>query len=122
MSAYEATLEGVASTTIDTTGQERAPIACTLSPRGMTHRRAEWRALVASRVTEVTVVAGLARLRLADGPGAWGEAIDLARREASCCGFFSFRLALGPDAVWLEIEAPPEAASLVSELVGVPTP
>ena len=70
------------------------------------------------RVVEVTRSDGSVRLRLEDDDDdAVLLATDLARREKACCPFFEFRLVLFPDAVWLVIEAPDEAAMALDRLV-----
>jgi hypothetical protein len=56
-------------------------------------------------------------MKLNDGDDVILTAVDLARREKDCCAFFDFRLELLPDAIWLEVGAPDEAASLLDALV-----
>jgi hypothetical protein len=60
-------------------------------------------------------------LRLQDGDDAVLIATDLARQEKACCPFFEFRLVLLPEAVWLEVDAPDDAASVLDELFQLPT-
>jgi hypothetical protein len=92
------------------------PIACTLSADDQTTRGDEWRRFLDANVTEVIRTESSARLRLLDGDAVILAAADLARREKECCAFFEFRLELLPDAVWLEVGAPAEAAFLVDAL------
>jgi len=61
------------------------------------------------------------RMRLIGGDAVILSAVDLARREKDCCAFFEFRLELLPDAIWLEVGAPLEAASLLDALVDAGT-
>lgn len=91
----------------------RVPITCTLTADDTTTRVDEWRQLLESSVVEVMRTDTSARLVLMGGDDAILAAIDLARREKACCAFFEFRLVLLPDAVWLEVEAPPEAAAIL---------
>ena len=69
------------------------------------------------RVVEVARSEGSARLRLEAGDDGLLVAADLARREKACCPFFEFRLVLYPEAVWLEVEAPGDAAAILDGLV-----
>lgn len=71
------------------------------------------------RVVEIARSEGSVRLRLEDSDEALLLATDLARREKTCCAFFEFRLVPLPEAVWLEVEAPDEAAAILDELVNL---
>jgi len=97
----------------------RIPIACTLATDEMGERAAEWREFVTQNVVaRARPTSNVARLRLRDGDEAALAAIDLARREKKCCAFFNFSIEPQPDATWLVIEAPDEAAALVDLLWG----
>ena len=93
------------------------PIACTLSEDDQMTRGDEWRRFLDANVIEVIRSESSARLRLLDSDAVILAAVDLSRREKECCAFFEFRLELLPDAVWLEVAAPAEAANLVDALV-----
>ena len=95
----------------------RVPIACSLSHEDAGVRVDEWRQFVNRRVVEVARSERSARLRLEDGSDALLVATDLARREKACCPFFDFRLEILPEAIWLEVEAPLEAAAILDRLV-----
>jgi MerR family copper efflux transcriptional regulator len=93
------------------------PIVCSLTSDDKSFRGAEWRHFLETCVTEVVRSDTLARLRLIDGDDVILAATDLARREKDCCAFFDFRLDLLSDEVWLEVEAPLEAAALLDDLI-----
>ena len=95
------------------------PIACTLTAAEQANRGGEWRQFLIDNVVEVVRSESRARLRLADGNDVIVIAVDLARREKACCAFFEFGLELLPDAVWLRVEAPPEAAVILDDLFTV---
>jgi hypothetical protein len=93
------------------------PIACSLDSDGAAARGEEWRRFIDHAVLEVLRVPAGARLRLKDEAGVVVGAVDLARKEGACCPFFEFRLALAPDAVWLEIDVPTEASFVLDALL-----
>lgn len=97
----------------------RIPIACSLAADHAGARIEEWRQFVSRRVVEIARSEGSVRLRLEDSDEALLLATDLARREKTCCAFFEFRLVPLPEAVWLEVEAPDEAAAILDELVNL---
>lgn len=97
----------------------RVPIACALNVDTADARVEEWRRFLDARVVEVERLETAARLRLEGCEETTLVAIDLARREKACCPFFEFRLLLLPDSIWLEIEAPDEAASVLDGLVNL---
>ena len=99
----------------------RVAIACTLSAGDATARVAEWQGFLERDVAEIVRTPGSARLRLEARDDAVLRATDLARREKGCCAFFDFRLVLLPDAVWLEVDAPDQAAPILDELLDIPT-
>jgi len=95
----------------------RVPIACSLTADDAGARVEEWQHFVNNRVAEIARSEGSARLRLEEGEDALLCAADLARREKACCSFFEFRLVLLPDAIWLEVQAPDDAAAILDGLV-----
>jgi len=95
----------------------QVPIACSLTPDDAGDRVEEWRRFLSERIVEIKRTDNSARFRLEESGDALLIASDLARREKACCPFFDFRLLLTPDAVWFEVDAPQEAAEVVSELI-----
>lgn len=79
------------------------PAACTLNGDDAVARVEEWRRFIAGSVAEVQRTDAATRLRLVERDDVLLAAVDLMRREKSCCGFFSFHLQPLPDAVWVEI-------------------
>jgi hypothetical protein len=98
------------------------PIACTLSAIEKSARGDEWRRFFTTNVAEFIRTDSSVRMRLIGGDDVVLNTVDLARREKDCCAFFEFRLELLPDAIWLEVGAPAEAAALLDELFDSRTP
>lgn len=96
------------------------PIACTLTADHAADRVGEWRRLVHDHVVDRRRDRTTARLRLQDTDHALLAAVDLARREQECCGFFTFRVDVTSEAVWLVVGAPHHAQPLLDELAGQP--
>jgi hypothetical protein len=97
----------------------RVPIACTLSVDDAAARGVEWRDFVSRHVDAVERPARtVVRLRLGPGDDVLLAAVDLARREKACCAFLVLSMEPLPDATWLVIEAPEEAAGLIDGLLG----
>jgi hypothetical protein len=92
------------------------PVACTLPTEHMGDRLAAWSEVVA-RATGRERIEGGVRLELPPETDVAALA-QLAADEHECCGFFTFRLAIGPAGVTFEIDAPPEAMPAVEALVG----
>lgn len=99
----------------DTERWRSAPVACSLTGEGMPERIKQWRA----------ALDGAARVEIPDGlrltlPADRIIALaGLAAVEQECCQFFDFRFHLdGPD-VYLEVRAPAEGASLLTDLFAV---
>ncbi|MHB8341550.1 MAG: hypothetical protein ACYDB7_10295 [Mycobacteriales bacterium] len=97
----------------------RIPIACTLSADASTERVGKWRGFLSDDVAQTVRTEHTVRLQLQEGNDAVLAATDLARREKAGCAFFEFRLVLLPEAVWLEVDAPDEAASVLDELINL---
>ena len=95
----------------------KVPIACSLTADDAADRVEEWRRFLSERIVDIERTDDAARFRLEESYDALHIASDLARREKACCPFFDFRLLLKPEAVWLEVDAPHEAAEVVSELI-----
>ncbi|MGH9043775.1 MAG: hypothetical protein ACRDVP_02865 [Acidimicrobiales bacterium] len=97
----------------------RIPLACSLSVHDAGTRVQEWRRFLNRDVVQVVRETRIARLRLQENDEALLCAVDLARREKRCCSFFDLRIVTLPDALWLEIEVPREAAAILDELVSL---
>jgi hypothetical protein len=92
----------------------QVPIACTLAAGAATERVEEWRAALRTSVTAATRTApGRVELRLAEGPSAAGQLVDLARREKACCGFFTFAVHIDAEGATMVVEVPDDAAGLL---------
>ncbi|MDQ1510393.1 MAG: hypothetical protein QOG50_2237 [Actinomycetota bacterium] len=84
---------------------EGAAIACTLDPDGMAVRMAEFAYLFrAALVGRDTTPDGI-RFRFAADAGVEDQVRDLARREQTCCSFFSFAIEVHGDEVWWDASA-----------------
>jgi MerR family transcriptional regulator, copper efflux regulator len=99
------------------------PIACTLEPGEMPSRLGEWTALLdpeRGSVRGVTDRQPLSNgIRLEFGPQAAVAAIvRLAAAEQGCCRFLRFALVIDDRGTALEVQAPPEAAEVVTALFG----
>lgn len=97
----------------------QVPIACALSADDADARVAEWRRFLGTAVAEVERTGRSAWLRLHGDDATLLAAVDLARREKACCGFFELRVVPLPQAVWLEVEALEELASVLDGLVNL---
>ncbi len=95
------------------------PIACTLTATQAEDRVEEWRRFLQASVTAVEHDELSARLRLRDGDHVLLAAADLSRRERACCAFFRFRIEPMPDALWLQVEVPPDAAPILDDFLGL---
>jgi hypothetical protein len=97
----------------------RIPLACSLTADDANARVEEWRQFLKHCVVEIDRSDRSACLRIKEGDDALVAAANLARREKACCPFFEFRLVLVIEAVWLEIDAPEEAAATLDGLVAL---
>ena len=89
------------------------PIACTLSPDGMTARVALIEALSADGLLERTATDAGLRVRLRDTPDIERRTRELIAAEASCCAFLTFDLEREEDALRLDITGPPDARPVI---------
>lgn len=99
----------------------KIPVACTLSAGGAVDRVGEWRAFLQASVEAVERQPTVARLLLRPGDDVVLGALDLARREKACCGFFDFRVVPLPESTWLEVEVPADAAAVLDDFASVVT-
>jgi hypothetical protein len=97
----------------------RVPIACTLTAVQAKDRVGEWREFLARGVDERQLEGTVARLRLRPGDDVLVTAVDLAQREKSCCGFFSFSIELDTEARWLRVEVPADATPILADLMAL---
>jgi hypothetical protein len=89
------------------------PIACTLTPDGLTARRALIDALSADGLLERTATDAGLRVRLRDTPDIERRTRELIAAEASCCAFLTFDLQYDDDALVLDITGPPDARPVI---------
>ena len=97
----------------------RIPIACTLTPESAADRVEEWRAFFANWIEAAEKGSGELRLRLNRSESALVLAADLAEREKACCGFFEFSIELQPEARWLVVRVPDDAAGVLDDIVAL---
>jgi MerR family transcriptional regulator, copper efflux regulator len=107
----------------DGCGDEDVPIACTLGAGEMPGRLDEWNALLDGSgdlldgvIARVTLDGGI---RLEFGPNSdVTEIARLAAAEQVCCRFFSFALVIDQRGTALEVHAPAEGQTVLTELFG----
>ncbi|OPF83737.1 MerR family transcriptional regulator [Streptomyces antioxidans] len=106
--------------TADTHGAKAwraAPVACSLTGEEARERTAGWREAVGGAVrTELPE-----GLRLTLPAERTARVAELAAAEQRCCPFFGFRLHLDGPHLHMEIRAPAEGASLLTDLFGPDT-
>ena len=85
------------------------PIACTLSPDGMTARLALIDALAADGLLDRTPTASGLRVRLRDTPDIERRTHELVAAESACCAFLDFALSRDGGDLVLDISGPPDA-------------
>lgn len=115
--AYAAGEVGVELGAKTATGE--IPIACTLQPERVAPRLADWNRVVGADGIRREAIPGGVRLTFTD-PVDVGELATLAAAEHDCCRFFSFRIAIDPTGVALDVTAPDDAADLVHAAFGAP--
>jgi hypothetical protein len=89
------------------------PIACTLSPDGMTARVALIDALAADGLLDRTPTATGLRVRLRDTPDIERRARELIAAESACCAFLDFTLDREDGALVLGIAGPRDALPVI---------
>ncbi|HEY1674546.1 MAG TPA: hypothetical protein VGG50_17670 [Streptosporangiaceae bacterium] len=96
---------------------ELQPIACTLSGSDQGQRMREWQDLLAQGTGREPVPDGI-RVTL---PAALaGPVAELAAAEQRCCPFFRFTLVFDGGDLQLTMQAPAEAAPLLTALADAP--
>ena len=89
------------------------PIACTLSPGGMTARLALIDALAADGLLDRTPTDAGVRVRLRDTPEIEQRTRDLVAAESQCCAFLDFALERDETGLVLDIAGPDEAQPVI---------
>ena len=89
------------------------PIACTLSPDGMTARLALIDALAADGLLDRTPTASGLRVRLRDTPDIERRTRRLVAAESACCAFLEFTLGRADGDLVLDISGPPDARPVI---------
>ena len=89
------------------------PIACTLTPDGMTARVALIAALASDGLLDRTSTASGVRVRLRDTPDVERRTRELVAAETECCAFLDFELARDGGDLVLEISGPADARPVI---------
>jgi hypothetical protein len=89
------------------------PIACTLTPDGMTARLALIDALSADGLLERTPTDAGLRVRLRDTPEVEQRTRELVAAESRCCAFLDFDLGREAGALVLDISGPEDARPVI---------
>jgi hypothetical protein len=89
------------------------PIACTLSPDGMTARMALIDALAADGLLDRTPTAAGMRVRLRDTPDVEQRIRELVDAESACCAFLDFTLGREGGDLVLDITGPQNARPVI---------
>ena len=95
-----------------------SPLACDLGAISASDRpryNELRRAVAASVVGKRELADGLA-IQIDTARIALPQLAEWISFERKCCPFFEFRLVLYPEAVWLEVEAPGDAAAILDGL------
>lgn len=92
-------------------------IACSLDAGAVPDRISDWQALVA-RATSREAVAGGRALTFPASPELVAEIARLAAAEQDCCRFFTFTIQMTTGQVRLEVQAPEDAADVVTAMFG----
>jgi hypothetical protein len=89
------------------------PIACTLSPDGMTARLALIEALASDGLLDRTPTASGLRVRLRDTPDIERRSRELVAAESACCAFLDFALGREDGALVLDVSGPQDARPVI---------
>jgi MerR family copper efflux transcriptional regulator len=93
------------------------PIACTLQPTAKPERIERWHAVLAHVGARVRTADGGLRLEMHHGVDL-SELACLVAAEQQCCSFLAFVLTVDERGIGLEIDAPDQAAEIVSAMFG----
>jgi hypothetical protein len=94
------------------------PIACSLSSADAKSRQGEWAALLQRASLRRIAVPNGVRVELRPDDHIRAELERLVELERACCPFLELRIDDEGDELALTVAGPPEAAPLVSELLG----
>jgi hypothetical protein len=89
------------------------PIACTLTPDGMTARVALIDALAADGLLSRTSTEAGLRVRLRDTPEIEARTRELVAAESRCCAFLDFELGRDRGDLVLDISGPEDASAVI---------
>jgi hypothetical protein len=89
------------------------PIACTLSPDGMTARLALIDALAVDGLLDRALTAQGMRVRLRDTPDIERRTRELVAAESACCAFLDFTLGREDGDLVLDITGPQNARPVI---------
>jgi hypothetical protein len=89
------------------------PIACTLTPDGMTARLGLIDALAADAVLSRTPTEAGLRVRLRDTPEIEARTRELLAAESKCCAFLEFDLGRDDGDLVLDISGPEDARAVI---------
>ncbi len=92
------------------------PIACTLTPDGMTARLALIDALAADGLLDRTATDVGLRVRLRDTPEIEQRTRELVAAESECCAFLRFELGRENGELVLDIAGPADARPVIDML------
>ena len=65
------------------------------------------------------VSGGLSSVQLKDDPAVLLAAVDLARREVTCCAFFDFSIVVESTRSWLVIEVPTDGREILAGMAAL---
>ena len=99
-------------------GDQRAPIACSLSEGELGERVDEWRAFVRAHVASTETTAASLRFVIDGSDAALVAAASLGEREKACCPFFDVAVELGPARV-LRLSVPDGAEAVLEDFVAL---
>ncbi len=89
------------------------PIACTLSPDGLTARLALIEALAADGLLARSSTPAGMRVRLRDAPEIERRTRELVAAESRCCAFLNFELGRDAGELVLDISGPEDARPVI---------
>ena len=92
------------------------PVSCTLEPAEARSQLGEWQEML-RQVVGASERVSPNRLELTLLPEAdIGSVVELSQREAACCAFFSFSIAIRADRLVFAVEVPNGAVAILDQL------